>query len=208
MAFRAQAPRTPGSITWVPTRAVRRLFVGIRIAVVLTAIFTIAKVGVVMTAALRAEDRRSHPMPTRAAAAAIYVRPPAAPNGQPWPSRAAHVSGYPRLKTDGLSSVTVDNSKNDSDVFVKLVSLDGARPVPVRQLFIPAFRKFSVKGIEPGSYDVRYKDLDSGHPLRSDPIELREEPTATGTRFSNVTLTLYRVRGGNTEAHEIDESEF
>lgn len=61
-----------------------------------------------------------------------WVRPDSAPNGQPWPTTAAYVRGYQQLHSGGLSTVTVDNSQNDSDVFVKLVSLDGPNAYPVR----------------------------------------------------------------------------
>jgi hypothetical protein len=50
-----------------------------------------------------------------------YVRPVTAPNGQPWPVSAGYIKGYKRLHSDGLSTVKIDNSRNDSDVFVKLV---------------------------------------------------------------------------------------
>lgn len=62
-----------------------------------------------------------------------YVRPNAAPNGNSWPVSAGYVNGYQRLHADGLSAVTIDNSQNDSDVFVKLVFLDSVRAYPVRQ---------------------------------------------------------------------------
>lgn len=54
-----------------------------------------------------------------------YVRPATAPNDEVWPVVAGYVRGYPRLNWKGLSQVTVDNRQNDSDVFVKLVSLSG-----------------------------------------------------------------------------------
>src|SRR5690606_35900465 len=72
--------------------------------------------------------------PTRGAPASSkpgYIRPAAAPNGTPWPAGAAYVNGYPIDHNDGHSNVTVDNTRNDADVFVKLVSLDGASAYPV-----------------------------------------------------------------------------
>lgn len=47
-----------------------------------------------------------------------YSRPAKAPNGQPWPNTSDYIKGYDQLNSIGLSTVTVDNSKNDSDVFV------------------------------------------------------------------------------------------
>ncbi|MBA3756839.1 MAG: J domain-containing protein [Nitrosomonas sp.] len=68
-----------------------------------------------------------------------YIRPSMAPNGQPWPSSASYIKGYQRLITDGFSTVTIDNIQNNSDVFVKLVSLDSPQAYPVRQFYIPSY---------------------------------------------------------------------
>jgi curved DNA-binding protein CbpA len=137
-----------------------------------------------------------------------YVRPNAAPNGQPWPASAAYVKGYQLLHTDGLSSVTVDNSRNDSDVFVKLVSLDSAQAYPVRQFFIPAFGSFTLNKVTAGSYDVRYRDLGNGGLSRSEAFSLEEISTYNGTQFSNLTMTLYKVQHGNMQTYGLSETEF
>jgi hypothetical protein len=78
------------------------------------------------------------PRPAYAPPRSVYVRPATAPNGNPWPATADYVAGYPHTHTDGYSKVTIDNSQNDSDVFVKLVSLDSPEAFPVRVFFIPA----------------------------------------------------------------------
>jgi len=137
-----------------------------------------------------------------------YVRPNAAPNGQPWPASAGYVKGYQRLHTDGLSSVTVDNSRNDSDVFVKLVSLDSAQAYPVRQFFIPAFGSFTLNKVTAGSYDIRYRDLGNGGLSRSEAFSLEEISTYNGTQFSNLTMTLYKVQHGNMQTYGLSETEF
>jgi len=103
-----------------------------------------------------------------------YIRPITAPNGQPWPTSAAYVKGYKRLHTNGLSTVKVDNSRNDSDVFVKLVSLDGAMAYPVRQFYIPSFGNFTLNKVTAGSYDIRYRDLGNGGLSRSEAFYLEE----------------------------------
>lgn len=137
-----------------------------------------------------------------------YTRPATAPNGQPWPSVAGYVKGYKKLHTNGLSTVTIDNTKNDGDVFVKLVSIDSAEEYPVRQFFVPAFGEFTINKVRAGSYDVRYKDLDSGSISKSERFELYEEPTYDGVRYSNITMTLYKIRNGNMQTTAIPESEF
>lgn len=137
-----------------------------------------------------------------------YVRPSTAPNGQPWPVSAGYVKGYQRLHADGLSTVTVDNSRNDSDVFVKLVSLDSAQAYPVRQFYILAFGSFTLNKVTDGTYDIRYRDLGSGGLSRSESFSLKETPTYNGTRYSNITMTLYKVQNGNMQTYGLAETEF
>jgi len=137
-----------------------------------------------------------------------YVRPSSAPNGQPWPFSAGYVGGYERLHAGGLSTVTVDNSRNDSDVFVKLVSLDGAQAYPVRQFYIPAFGSFTLNKITAGSYDIRYRDLGNGGLSRSEAFNLEEIQTYDGVQYSNITMTLYKVQNGNMQTYGLAEAEF
>lgn len=137
-----------------------------------------------------------------------YVRPDTAPNGAPWPTTAAYVAEYPQLNEGGLSILTIDNIQNDSDVFVKLVALKEDEANPVRFFFIPAFQKFTLEKIDAGAYDVRYRDLTTGRLSRSEDFTLNETPIENGTRYSNVTMTLYKVQHGNMETYALSEDEF
>ena len=137
-----------------------------------------------------------------------YVRSATAPNGATWPSHASYVADYPKLNTGGLSSVTVDNTQNDSDVFVKLVSISANESHPVRVFFIPAFGQFKINSITPGLYDIRYRDLTTGGLARSESFTLEEVSTYNGTRYSDMTMTLYKVRNGNMQTYGLSESEF
>ncbi|CAG9175599.1 J domain-containing protein [Cupriavidus pinatubonensis] len=137
-----------------------------------------------------------------------YVRKPTAPNGQDWPAWSSYIPGYPIRKTGGLSSLTVDNSRNSSDVFLKVFSLGGGDTIPVRFALIKAGTSFEFFNIEHGSFDVRYMDLDTGKIAKSNRFELEEIAEGNGTRYSRMSLTLYPVRNGNTQAQEIEESEF
>jgi hypothetical protein len=137
-----------------------------------------------------------------------YIRPTTADNGVPFPSASSYIDGYPIQATDGYSNVIVDNSQNDSDVFVKLFTLDTNPPAPVRVFFVRAGEKFTIENIKAGNYDVRYRDLDSGALARTDPFDLREVETLDGIEFSEITLTLYKVYGGNMQTHSISENEF
>lgn len=137
-----------------------------------------------------------------------YEKPLYAPNGEAWPAIAGYVEGYKKLHTNGLSSVTVDNTQNDSDVFVKLVSLEGVEAYPIRQFYIPAYSQFTVNKVNTGSYDVRYRDLSNGGLSRSESFNLEETEIDGGTQFSNYTMTLYKVRNGNMQTYGLSEAEF
>jgi hypothetical protein len=131
-----------------------------------------------------------------------------APNGSDWPENPGYVDGYAKLHLGGRCAVTVDNSQNDSSVFVKLVSVTGSKAYPVRQFYIPAFGKFTVKNVRSGNYDVRYRDLETGGLSRTDSFELKQTKTEEGTSFSNISLTLYKVSNGNMETFGLSEEEF
>ena len=137
-----------------------------------------------------------------------YIKPVSAPNGEPWPVKAAYIPGYKKLHSDGLSKVMVDNSQNDTEVFVKLVSLDGPKAYPVRQFYIPGHSSFTVNKVRAGNYDVRCRYLDNGRLSRSESFTLKETETETGIRFSNLELTLYKVKDGNMKSFDLAEDEF
>lgn len=136
------------------------------------------------------------------------VRPLTADNGVPFPATSGYIQGYPVRATGGYSTVTVDNSQNDSNVFVKLFTLDTSPPKPARVFFIPAYKTFTVKNVKAGNYDVRYRDLNSGGLSRTDEFNLKQVKTGGGIQFSKITLTLYKVRAGNMQTHTISENEF
>ncbi len=125
-----------------------------------------------------------------------------------WPQAAGYVAGFKKLNTNGLSKVTVDNTGNGSDVYVKLVSMSGPKAYPVRQFFIPAHSKFTVSNITAGQYDVRYRDLDSGALTRSQPFDLTQTEKADGTEYSDIELTLFKVRDGNMHTFALAEDDF
>lgn len=150
----------------------------------------------------------SPPLMQEAPSRQLYLRPPFAPNGEPWPTRAGYLAGYPRLHSDGLSTITIDNGSNDSDVFVKLVAIQANSTFPVRHLFIPARSKMRLNSVRVGLYDIRYQELSSGHLLRSESFDLDEIQEPDGVRFSNVTMTLYKVANGNFQTYPLSANEF
>jgi len=139
---------------------------------------------------------------------AASKRDPFAPNGAPWPHSAGYVDGYPKLRMKGLSTVTVDNRQNDGDVFVKLVYLGDDQAFPVRQFFIPARGKFTLTKVNPGNYDIRYRNLHNGALARSEAFKLEESSTTDGIQFSKITMTLYKVENGNMQTYNLTDEEF
>lgn len=131
-----------------------------------------------------------------------------APNGSQWPNKAAYVHGYPVDNADGYSSIKVDNEQNESSVFVKLVSLDGANAYPVRQFYIPERSSFTLRKVTAGNYDIRYRDLSTGGLARSESFDVHETRTGKGIEYSDITMTLYKVEGGTFETYDLAESEF
>lgn len=148
------------------------------------------------------------PYNSNPSSAPSYQRPATAPNGSPWPSRTSYVAGYQKFNTGGLSNVTVDNTRNDSDVFVKLVDVSGREAFPVRVFYISGGESFKVSGIKAGEYDVRYRDLSSGGLARSESFTLEETFTGRGTQYSDLRMTLYKVRDGNMRTYPLSEAEF
>ena len=148
------------------------------------------------------------PAQSSAARKPVYVRPKTAPNGKPWPYSAGYLTGEPQTHTAGHSEVTIDNGRNESDVFLKLIALEGSVARPARQIYIPAHSRFTIKSLSAGNYDVRYRDLNSGGLSRSEAMRLTETATYQGTEYSIVTLTLYKVANGNTQTYGLSEDEF
>nr|WP_241018802.1 J domain-containing protein [Paraburkholderia sp. Tr-20389] len=124
-----------------------------------------------------------------------FARPTAAPNGLPWPSTASYLDGMPVGADGGHSSVTIDNTSNRFDVFAKLVFNASVFDQPVRHFFIPAGKSFTLLGVAPGSYDVRYQNLDDGGLYKSQNFAVTEQDSGNGIDATNVSITLYSVPG-------------
>lgn len=137
-----------------------------------------------------------------------YSRPENAPNGNTWPTTPSYIKGYPIARADGLSQLTIDNSSNSTDVFVKLIALDATQTLPVRHAFIPAGSSFTMNKIRSGKYDIRHMDLSDGGLLRSESFELEEIPEAGGVKYSVTTMTLFKVANGNMQSYQLAPEEF
>ena len=65
-----------------------------------------------------------------------------------------------------------------------------------------------LKNVNPGTYDIRYKDLKAGRYYRTENFEIEEQVLASEHRYSKLTMTLFKVPNGNMEIHEISPIEF
>lgn len=106
-----------------------------------------------------------------------------------------------------MCSLTVDNTSGATPAFVRLWA-GGSAPEPVRTIYIGSGKSFKITGLLPGKYDVRYAD--AYYPkcaTKSEPFELTQRKTDTGTEYSVVTLTLYTVSNGNSRHSSIPLTE-
>jgi len=135
-------------------------------------------------------------------------RPDKAPNGERWPATSAYVRGYAVLYTNGGSQLVIDNSHNNFDVFLKVVSVTDPEPKTVRSVFVLAHGQFNVSNLRTGTYEVRYHQLGSDTLLRSSTFALEETAIAGGTRFSIVTLALQKTADESAHTYALTAEEF
>jgi hypothetical protein len=131
-----------------------------------------------------------------------------APNGEPWPPKSAYVRGYEILYTNGGSQLVLDNSHNNFDVFLKVVSVTDPEPKTIRSVFVLAHGQFQVSNLRNGSYEVWYQQLGSGTLLRSSTFALEESAIAGGTRYSIVTMPLQMAADESANAYPLTAEEF
>ncbi|MGA1474713.1 MAG: hypothetical protein ACO4AI_06025, partial [Prochlorothrix sp.] len=136
------------------------------------------------------------------------VRQTVADNGNLLPTTSRYVDGYPTRFNNGYSKIMVDNSRNNTDMLVKLYRLDSEFSDPARIIFLESGAQFVFADLEPGKYDLRYKDLSSCQIVRTEELTVNEFETMTSIRASSITVTLYKVMGGNMETYIIDENDF
>lgn len=138
-----------------------------------------------------------------------YKRPSTAPSGFPWPTTAAYIQGFEILNVGGLSSITIDNSRKEHDVFVRVVVHTVQGNFPVRQFYIPAFGSFTAKQLTPGEYEIRFQDLITGEMNKFAPHRLEERMTDAGQVIGQgYTVTLYGVINGNAPTARMSKDEF
>ncbi len=82
-----------------------------------------------------------------------------APNGEAWPAQSGYIEGYKVGNLGGYTQLTIDNSHNPSDSFVKLFDIEENQIV--RYLLVKAHQKFTVEQLKTGNYEIRPQILAS-----------------------------------------------
>jgi hypothetical protein len=111
----------------------------------------------------------------------------------------------------GLSTFKIDNSNGSHDAEVRLY-LSGMQ---IRGMFVRVGTTFTAEKLGPGTYKMRYKMNINGKlhafQAKEDFVltqTVTETETGTSTRFSRMTVTLYKVRDGNMQVEEIPLDKF
>jgi hypothetical protein len=137
-----------------------------------------------------------------------YTRPPLTPFGHEWPVQASYLEGAPVLETGGRSSILIGNSGNKHSVHVKLCSLFYSSRKAVRECYIPGGAAFTFRDVTAGTYEVRFQNLETGEVAKTKTFEVTENSHLSGSGYSVITITLYKVRDGNFHTERIASSDF
>ena len=118
-----------------------------------------------------------------------------------------YLDGSPPPIAAGLSTFTVDNKSGGADAVARIY-LNGDKPA-IRQIYIKTGEKFTAKDLAPGRYVLRYRFIGSEDTFEADKIfTLQEVSTDEGTRFSNVSVTLFTVANGNMKVKRVAKNLF
>ncbi len=85
------------------------------------------------------------------------LRKETAPNGEDWPAQSGYINGYQVGNLGGNTHVTIDNSHNMNDIFVRL--FDVGNNQIVRYLMVKGRQKFTAEQLIAGNYEVRHQAI-------------------------------------------------
>ena len=121
--------------------------------------------------------------------------------------KTGYVKGAHQQPSAGLSTFTVDNQRGGGDAIARIY-LNGAKPA-ARSIYVKAGEKFTARALPPGNYVFRYRFVGSTKTYEADRLfPLEEITTVDGTRYSNVTVTLFKVSDGNLQTSEVSDDKF
>lgn len=129
------------------------------------------------------------------------------PDGRAWSNVAQVMNTLDNRK--GLSSLLLDNSRNNQDLWVKLVlSQDIHTRNYAREVFIPAHQQLKLLNVASGQYVVKMMNVFDGCAQVSPVIDLVEVSTKEGIEYSDHSLTFYPVINGNAHLSALPSSQF
>ncbi|WP_082170576.1 MULTISPECIES: J domain-containing protein [Pantoea] len=129
------------------------------------------------------------------------------PDGRPWGTLAKIMTVAENRS--GLSSLTLDNSKNSQDLYVKLArSVDQNTRYFAREAFIPAHQQLTLQHLAVGNYVVKMMNIANGCAQVSPVLSIEETRTGRGIEYSNHSMTFYPVINGNTHLSTLSAADF
>lgn len=129
------------------------------------------------------------------------------------PANMPEVTGYiPEtqiLENTGKSTLNIQNSKNESDVYLKLLSHKDGKVGVARHLFVKAGSDFTMDTLSPGKYEIQYIDLKIGKGGRSEVFEVTEGKNALGLdEFCRLSVRLKTEMNGTLPVEKVSLEEF
>lgn len=129
-----------------------------------------------------------------------------APDGFPWPL-GPRIYREDAARKTGLSTVTIDNSRNAHAVHVKL-GVEAESDSIAREFYIPRHRMITLEYLSAGVYYIKYRDLASGRVFRSADFRLKGEGLGGDAQYSNFEMALHTVNNGKARFMSLADSEF
>lgn len=122
-----------------------------------------------------------------------------------------YLKGEKQSFSNGLSTFKIDNTNGSHDAEVRLY-LGGKQ---LRSMFVRVGTAFTAEKLAAGTYKMRYKmkidDQDRAFQAKEDFVlsqTTNETDNGISTRFSRMTVTLYKVKDGNLQTEEIPITSF
>ncbi len=138
-----------------------------------------------------------------------YVRSATAPNGQAFPETTSYIAGYEILENTGKSTLAIENMKNESDVYLKLLSHKNGKVGVARHVLIKAGSNFTVDNLSIGKYEIQYLDLTAGKGGRSEIFTVTESKTEAGTEIvSRLSVRLKTAVNGVLRVEKVSTKAF
>lgn len=122
-------------------------------------------------------------------------------------SYTGYVKGSFKGAQGGLSTFTVDNKQGGNDAIARIY-LNGAKPA-VRSMYVRSGETFKADSLSPGNYVLRYRFIGSEDTYEADQVmSLKQIDGESGTKYSNVTVTLFKQVGGNLSTKKVSSDQF